>query len=122
MKWGVRRYQNKDGSLTPAGKKKYRASDAVRFKDASTGKKFARSAVAGATVGLGKHFLRFSANHKMGTAVANGILAGALGAIRVKQGWYSIPGAVVSTGASFALGYGQAHLNDIIYRELYTKK
>lgn len=22
MKWGVRRYQNKDGSLTPAGKKK----------------------------------------------------------------------------------------------------
>ena len=23
MKWGVRRYQNKDGSLTPKGKKKY---------------------------------------------------------------------------------------------------
>lgn len=23
MKWGVRRYQNKDGTLTPAGKKKY---------------------------------------------------------------------------------------------------
>lgn len=23
MKWGVRRYQRKDGSLTPAGKKKY---------------------------------------------------------------------------------------------------
>ncbi len=23
MKWGVRRYQNKDGSLTPAGKKHY---------------------------------------------------------------------------------------------------
>ena len=23
MKWGVRRYQNKDGSLTPAGRKKY---------------------------------------------------------------------------------------------------
>lgn len=25
MKWGVRRYQNKDGSLTPAGKKRYNA-------------------------------------------------------------------------------------------------
>lgn len=25
MKWGVRRYQNKDGSLTPAGKKRYDA-------------------------------------------------------------------------------------------------
>ena len=24
MKWGVRRYQNKDGSLTAAGKKRYR--------------------------------------------------------------------------------------------------
>ena len=23
MKWGVRRYQNSDGSLTPAGRKRY---------------------------------------------------------------------------------------------------
>lgn len=27
MKWGVRRYQNKDGSLTSAGKKKYQANE-----------------------------------------------------------------------------------------------
>ena len=27
QKWGVRRYQNKDGSLTPAGMKRYGASD-----------------------------------------------------------------------------------------------
>jgi hypothetical protein len=27
MKWGVRRYQNKDGSLTPAGKKRYGDND-----------------------------------------------------------------------------------------------
>lgn len=26
MKWGVRRYQNKDGTLTPAGKKRYAES------------------------------------------------------------------------------------------------
>lgn len=26
MKWGIRRYQNKDGSLTPAGKQKYKIS------------------------------------------------------------------------------------------------
>jgi hypothetical protein len=26
MKWGIRRYQNKDGSLTPAGKKRYEDS------------------------------------------------------------------------------------------------
>lgn len=27
MKWGIRRYQNKDGSLTPAGKKRYAAEN-----------------------------------------------------------------------------------------------
>ena len=27
MRWGVRRYQNKDGSLTPAGRKRYGAVD-----------------------------------------------------------------------------------------------
>lgn len=34
MKWGVRRYQNKDGSLTAAGRKRYRAtsSDSVTTK------------------------------------------------------------------------------------------
>lgn len=29
MKWGRRRYQNKDGSLTPAGKKRYADSDGL---------------------------------------------------------------------------------------------
>ena len=32
MKWGVRRYQNADGSLTPAGKKKYGDTDYSRAK------------------------------------------------------------------------------------------
>ena len=27
MRWGVRRYQNKDGTLTPAGKKRYQNID-----------------------------------------------------------------------------------------------
>lgn len=30
MKWGVRRYQNKDGSLTPAGKKRRNVHDDYR--------------------------------------------------------------------------------------------
>ena len=30
MKWGVRRFQNKDGSLTPAGKKRYSPDDLGR--------------------------------------------------------------------------------------------
>lgn len=32
MKWGIRRYQNKDGSLTPAGRKRY-ASESAKLKD-----------------------------------------------------------------------------------------
>lgn len=42
MKWGVRRYQNKDGSLTPAGIKKYAkagySEDAYRSNKSSLGK------------------------------------------------------------------------------------
>lgn len=30
MKWGVRRYQNKDGSLTPEGKKRYDSADSQK--------------------------------------------------------------------------------------------
>jgi hypothetical protein len=33
MKWGVRRYQNKDGTLTPAGKKKYGDSEKEGIKE-----------------------------------------------------------------------------------------
>ena len=46
MKWGVRRYQNKDGSLTPAGEKRY-ARDAkdndFTKRDESTGKYYKTS-------------------------------------------------------------------------------
>lgn len=49
MKWGVRRYQNKDGSLTNAGRKRYdseadkgdydqKKSDGTRFKNTKKGK------------------------------------------------------------------------------------
>ena len=30
MRWGIRRFQNKDGSLTPAGKKRYADKDSDR--------------------------------------------------------------------------------------------
>ena len=60
MKWGVRRYQNKDGSLTPAGKKRYdndpsndgdglASSGAPVKKKMSKGKKAA--IIAGASIG-----------------------------------------------------------------------
>lgn len=55
MRWGVRRYQNKDGSLTPAGKKRYGdspdgggTSNSVRSH--KTAKRVAAAIVMGATV------------------------------------------------------------------------
>ena len=53
MKWGVRRYQNKDGSLTPAGKKRYGELDEEREKKEKSKKtkaKVATAAVATAAV------------------------------------------------------------------------
>lgn len=47
MRWGVRRYQNKDGSLTPAGKK--RASDPDR---AARNKEIAKKVAIGAAATL----------------------------------------------------------------------
>lgn len=39
MKWGVRRYQNKDGSLTPAGKKRYGKNSTETEADTSSDSK-----------------------------------------------------------------------------------
>ena len=38
QKWGVRRFQNKDGSLTPAGEKRYYVESDKRIVDNSDGK------------------------------------------------------------------------------------
>lgn len=38
MRWGVRRYQNKDGSLTPAGRKRYAKSGSSNTKGSSQNK------------------------------------------------------------------------------------
>lgn len=54
MKWGVRRYQNKDGSLTPSGKKRY-SGEANNTDEAARDKARRRKIIAGtaaATVAL----------------------------------------------------------------------
>ena len=58
MKWGVRRYQNKDGSLTSAGRK--RQSDGTREKEnmsSSTKKKIAVAAVSTATIAAAAYYV-----------------------------------------------------------------
>lgn len=44
MKWGIRRYQNKDGSLTPAGKKRYDAGEKIKGFDKQAYYKYDREA------------------------------------------------------------------------------
>lgn len=51
QKWGRRRYQNPDGTLTAAGKKRY-DDDGPNESRRETGKKIAKGLAAGAAVGL----------------------------------------------------------------------
>ena len=71
MKWGVRRYQNKDGTLNSAGKK--RVANKANKKPLTEKEKQSRN----------KKLM------KKGTSVAVGLLGGAFGAINV----YTITGS-----------------------------
>ena len=88
MKWGIRRYQNKDGSLTAAGKKKYNDSSESRTsarkkagEDARStqgevkryGKDAAKSAFTGGTSGA---LLIAAGGGFLGIPVAVGAYAG----------------------------------------------
>ena len=50
QKWGVRRYRNSDGSLTAAGKKRYRSNG--KAENTERAKKIAKT-IAGVAVGVG---------------------------------------------------------------------
>lgn len=71
MKWGVRRYQNKDGSLTPAGKKRYsELSDEERSaKNKQIAKYVAAGLVMTASIGVAV------AAYRKNPAKVNAILA-----------------------------------------------
>lgn len=43
MKWGVRRYQNKDGTLTAAGKRRNQKAENKRYELANNAKRMSRS-------------------------------------------------------------------------------
>ena len=67
QKWGVRRYQNSDGSLTAAGKKRY-SDDGPNNSRSDTGKKIAKGLAVGAAVGLTAYAM---ANPKSREAILN---------------------------------------------------
>lgn len=102
MRWGVRRYQNEDGTLTTSGKKRYR-SDAVGEKSGNVTDKSGRDTRLKAAVGGGKVVLGtilatqalkridrgmkgaadFRPEVEIGTRVAIGLVGGAVGAASV---------------------------------------
>ena len=107
QKWGVRRYQNEDGSLTAAGRKKYGYTDSGKETGANSGYKSKRSAnkneednvaykynKAGESgwKGLGRAIKAkssgassFVSRHKKGLAVAGGILAAGVAAYAITK-------------------------------------
>ena len=58
QKWGVHRFQNEDGTRTPAGKKRDRSKDAGEDKEKSDDHKTSRSAKAKAPEGLSNDELK----------------------------------------------------------------
>lgn len=67
QKWGVRRYQNSDGTLTSAGKKRY-SDDGQNEARSGTGKKVAKGLAVGAAVGLAAYAM---SNPKSREAILN---------------------------------------------------
>lgn len=85
MKWGVRRYQNKDGSLTKAGKKRYSQDNwSDDAKTASALKKKGVNQMSNAELRklterqqLERNYSQLNPSHiKKGMAIAGGVAAG----------------------------------------------
>lgn len=53
MHWGIRRYQNPDGTLTPEGRKRYNVGSDGNLYDKETGKKYGLSTKAKVGIGAG---------------------------------------------------------------------
>lgn len=73
QRWGVRRYQNPDGTLTDAGRKRYRTANIeLSANDYQKYEKKVDTKAAGATVAI-------STADLVGSAVVGAVLAGAIG-------------------------------------------
>jgi hypothetical protein len=90
MKWGVRRYQNKDGSLTPEGRKRY----------GYTGERYAKKVQANRELGMKKDLaeqLAYKSTNR-NSKIMQGIRAWIAGSSAIK--------AFATAGAASALGFG----------------
>lgn len=84
MKWGIRRYQNEDGTLTEAGKKHYADSQAM-YKGES--KKAAKNAAKAATVGAASGLISSAASATLDRKSADNIWKAVKTHIDSKDDW-----------------------------------
>ena len=77
QKWGIRRYQNPDGTLTPAGKKRYGESGGrsdSRFAISDKQKERLKKAAKGAAIGLGAAALAYGGYKLAGSDVGREVI------------------------------------------------
>lgn len=91
MKWGVRRYQNKDGSLTPAGRKRYAEphEDYKRAHDKKSVKQMSDKELRDRNnrLQMERQYEQFTKKKSRGKAIVNGLIATA-GTITAAQAAY----------------------------------
>lgn len=98
QKWGVRRYQNPDGTLTDEGRRQYGyGSTRNQFIRPNTRKRIAGGAKLGAKVGA----IRGGVIGGMGASIAMSML----------MPYYGIPTAAVSAGVAFVTNVAASTLN-----------
>lgn len=91
MKWGIRRYQNKDGSLTPAGRKRYAEphEDYKRAHDKKSVKQMSDKELRERNnrLQMERQYAQFTEKKNRGMAIVNTLIATA-GTITAAQAAY----------------------------------
>lgn len=112
MKWGVRRYQNKDGTLTSEGKKRYGTAEKMYYERAVEGRKKSQKGLAAnvaAYVGMNAVAI---ATYKTGASAVAGMIAGPVaGMIAGPVGAMAVNGLAAYT----LYNQGKYYVNNIKY-------
>lgn len=114
QKWGVRRYQNPDGTLTPEGIKRYGIDSGSRFTQ-NVREAGRRSAKASAKASFKGNLKRAAGYTALGTAVGvvglGGVSVGALPAVGIVAGTAFVSDMATHTavGALFGRHYGRKY-------------
>ena len=111
MKWGIRRFQNVDGTLTAEGKKRYGTAEKMYYERAKEARKKAnRSAVANIAA-YGATTLGAVAAYEAGATTVAYLLGGPVGAM-----------AVNGLAAYSLYNRGKQHVNTVKYTDSRRKR